>query len=118
MAAAEHGQRWRERTGLAPRTATYYVTAETTHGPFASPPRPIDVGQAPEEHYAGKLVLEPTGSVSFLAARFHRPGDQFVGELADPVPLVQRTDGTLTSPNASEGDGVGDQAGAVERRIR
>ena len=56
--------------------------------------------------------------MSFIAARFHRPGDGFAGELADPVPLVQRADGTLTSPNAGEGDGIGDQVGPVERRIR
>ena len=106
------------RADQAGATATYYVTAAATHGPFTGPPRPIDVGQAPDELYAGKLVLESTGSVSFIAARFHRPGGGFAGELADPVPLVQRADGTLTSVDAGKGDGAGDQAGPVERRIR
>ena len=107
-----------ERTGRAPGRPPTTSPRTATHGLFTGPPRPIDVGQALAELYAGKLVVEPTGTVSFLAARFHRPGERFAGELADPVPLVQRADGTLTSAVAGEGDGVGDQAGAVERRLR
>lgn len=75
---------------------THYLIGSGPLGPFRSPGDEFLSATPDGRFYAGKLVRDPTGTWQFMSwAQFDEQG-RFVGALADPVPIVQHADGTLS----------------------
>jgi beta-fructofuranosidase len=83
---------------------THYMIGESPLGPFRSPGDNFLYGTPAGPFYAGRLVQGPDGGWLFMSwAQFDERGG-FVGALADPVPVRQHDDGTLSlarEPNLS-----------------
>jgi beta-fructofuranosidase len=75
---------------------THYLIGEGPLGPFRSPGDDFLYGSPDGPFYAGKLVRDLDRTWSFVSwAQFDDRGG-FVGALADPVPVRQHADGTLS----------------------
>jgi beta-fructofuranosidase len=96
---------------------THYMIGESPLGPFRSPGDDFLYGTAAGPFYAGKIIQGADGEWLFMSwAQFDDAGG-FVGALADPVPVVQHPDGTLSlaaEPNLGAADLVAEQP--LERR--
>lgn len=75
---------------------THYMVGASPLGPFRMPSDEFLFGTRRGSFYAGKLVEAPDGAWVFMSwAQFDERGG-FVGALADPVPIEQHADGTLS----------------------
>jgi beta-fructofuranosidase len=74
---------------------THYLMGRSPLGPFTSPGDEFLHGSPAGPFYAGRLV-EHDGAWLFASWAQFAPDGSFVGALADPVPVVQHDDGTLS----------------------
>jgi len=75
---------------------THYLIGEGPLGPFHLPSDEFLLGSPAGHFYAGRLVPGPEGDWQLLTwAQFDDDGE-FIGALADPVPVRQHPDGSLS----------------------
>lgn len=75
-------------------TGTHYLMASSPLGPWKIAPGPFLDGDNPCRRYAARIVKTDAGP--FLLGFLHSPnGADFVGAIADPVPVVVTDDGRL-----------------------
>ena len=86
-----HTEMSQERRTAGQLGGVWSVPIDQVTGPF-------DITKAQrlttEAAYSGRLVKDPTGRWVMLAFRHIDDGGSFVGEIADPVPVVWNEDGT------------------------
>ena len=90
----DHATGRRARPGFVAETGTVALEAPSALGPFAVPPGPFFDGSTDGTRYAGRIV-EHRGQRWFLAWLDRGPDGSFVGELADPIPIIAGEDGRL-----------------------
>ncbi|MCC8180905.1 MAG: family 43 glycosylhydrolase [Planctomycetes bacterium] len=81
--------------GIAAQTGTHYFIADSIDGPWRLGPDMFFAGDTQGSTYAGKMVETESGWV-FLGFLNFGPDGQFIGGLADPVPVEVGQDGTLS----------------------
>jgi beta-fructofuranosidase len=89
------------KPGIKPQTGSHYLVADHPLGPFEFISVDFLVGDEIGSLYSGKVLRNPRGSWVFVAFRLFGPGNQFFGELADPLPLQVLDDGRLAVPRMS-----------------
>jgi beta-fructofuranosidase len=94
--ASAHSAARREETRLDPVGGTHYLVSDGSLGPFRFSTHDFLVGDPLGALYSGKLVEGPDGRLRFLAWRNFAPDGAFVGELADPLPVVVDEAGNLS----------------------
>jgi beta-fructofuranosidase len=98
--AEAHSAARREETRLEPVGGTHYLVADAPLGPFRFSTHDFLVGDPLGSLYSGKLVEGPDGAPYFLAWRNFMPDGDFVGELADPLPVEIDSEGNLSVERA------------------
>jgi beta-fructofuranosidase len=83
-----HAANWQQRTGLVPLTGIHYLVGDNPLGPFTLTTPHFLVADEIGSHFAGKLVQDPTGGLALLTWRMNDPDGNFIGELADPLPVT------------------------------
>ena len=83
----EHGEQW----------GTHYLTGPSPLGPFTLDRPDFLAGDAAGSHYAGR-VLEHGGRRHFFAWRQHDARGAFLGELSDPMELLDGPPPSVTLP--------------------
>lgn len=77
-----------------PVGGTHYLVADHPLGPWQVAPGPFLDGANPVRRYAGKIV-EQNGELAFMGFWHDTPDGQFIGQVADPVPISVDADGWL-----------------------
>lgn len=90
-----HAAQRLQRTGLPPQTGTHYLVSRNPLGPYAYLTDEFLVGDRHGSLYAGKLVQAPDGQWTFLAWRGFTATGDFIGALADPIPVEVNGNGLL-----------------------
>lgn len=75
---------------------THYMLGDSPLGPFRMLTDEFLCASPRGHFYAGRLVCDRSGDWQFMSWAQFGPDGEFVGALADPVPLVQHDDGTLS----------------------
>jgi beta-fructofuranosidase len=90
----DHSAARRAAPGFVAEGGSHLLVGDGPLGPFRALPGRMLVGDARWSLYAGRLI-EWRGAWQFMAWRNVGPDGQFVGELADPMPVTCTADGTL-----------------------
>lgn len=77
------------------RTGTIYFIAERPAGPYRVPADPYLVADEPGSLYAGRILRLPSGEWIYMAFRNRGTDGNFIGDLGEPMRLVQLADGRL-----------------------
>jgi len=96
VSARYHSAIGRTLFGGPPRTGTIYFIAKSATGPFCVPGDPFLHGDTHGSLYAGRILRNPDGNLVFIAFRNRDQDGRFIGEISDPMPLLQHSDGTLS----------------------
>ena len=88
-----HSARRRQRAEAV--SGTHYVVADRPLGPYESLSDEFLAADAHGSRHAGKILQAPDGNWVYLSFSQYPDGDEFSGELSDPVPLVVTPDGRL-----------------------
>lgn len=75
---------------------THYMLGDSPLGPFRMLSDEFLCASTLGHFYAGRLVRDRRGDWQFVSWAQFGPDGEFVRALADPVPLVQHPDGTLS----------------------
>ena len=85
---------------------THYMLGESPLGPFRMLSDEFLIGTAEGPFYAGRVVRDRAGQWQFMCWAQFAPDGAFVGALADPVPVVQHGDGSLSLARLPSIDGL------------
>jgi beta-fructofuranosidase len=83
------------RPGIKQETGTHYFIADHPLGPFEFLTDEFFVGDEVGSLYSGKAIRNPKGEWVFMAFRANENTSQFIGEIADPLPIQVLPDGRL-----------------------
>lgn len=92
--ADRHSRRRQSAAGFTAEGGIHYLTASGPDGLFHLAPGRFLLGDAKASYYAGKL-LKYDGQWQLLAWEQFDNDGEFVGDLADPIPLISEPGGTL-----------------------
>ena len=82
-------------------TGTHYLIADNPRGPWTLAPGPMLDGAEPVQRYAAR-ILEDGGKMHLMGFRWFDPaGGPFIGEIADPAPVITTKDGLLRLSDAA-----------------
>lgn len=98
---------------------THYLLGDSPLGPFRMLSDEFLCGSPAGLFYAGRLVADRDGAWQFVSWAQFAAGGAFVGALADPVPVVQHGDGSLSlaaEPRLDPSALATRSAGGTERR--
>ncbi len=87
------------RPGVKHQTGTHYLVADHPLGPFRYLTDDFLVGDEIGSLYSGKAIRNPQGYWVFMAFKLFAPGNQFIGELADPLPIYIKSNEQLFIPH-------------------
>jgi beta-fructofuranosidase len=91
----KYAQKRLSRPGVKLQTGTHYLIGDTPIGPFRHISDDFLVGDKIGSLYSGKVLQNPKGEWVFMAFRLFDSNNQFLGELADPLPLNLKQNGEL-----------------------
>jgi beta-fructofuranosidase len=93
--AEDHSRARVERLGLPGQTGTFAFAGNDLLGPYSVSDAPLAAPDGPlGSLYAGKLVEDGAGGRYFMAFR-GGDGGAFLGELTDPLPVAEGSDGSM-----------------------
>ena len=84
------------RPGIKRSSGTHYFVADRALGPFTYLSDDFMVGDEIGSLYSGKVIRNPKGEWVFMAFKLFAPGNRFIGELCDPIPIILKPDGRMT----------------------
>lgn len=84
------------RTADAPQSGTFYLMADTLTGPYTWATEGVLHADAFSSLYSGKLIQGPDDRWYFMAFNNYTPQGDFIGTLADPIPVTIAADGRIT----------------------
>jgi beta-fructofuranosidase len=90
-----HSEQRRNRSASQPATGVHYLVADQPLGPYAYLTDEFLLGDPGGSFYSGKLIQMADDSWSIIAYRHYNPEGDFIGELAEPMPVTVEKDGRL-----------------------
>ncbi len=84
-----------EREGIKPQTGTHYLISKNPFGPYTFLTDNFLSGDEMGTKYSGKIILGPKDDWVLMASNLFLDNNLFLGEISNPIPIIQRLDGAI-----------------------